>query len=189
MLCLARARLTGMAAADLVGVSQSGLVRLISGARRADPETLRALSRAELWRQYPHAGQQIMIGHLMDELERAGWQARDILMRARGNRQYALRALHEIEEHIIAGDEAVAELVTHVADILRRVGLAESAATAAGGGEPAPMVAEMLPNSQKRQTKPRKHRKNENAAPTKTTETSRKRTKPQYVAVGTVAAT
>lgn len=152
MLCLARARLTGMAAADLVGISQSGLVRLISGARRADPETLRALSRAELWRQYPHAGQQIMIGHLMDELERAGWQARDILMRARGNRQYALRSLHEIEEHIIAGDEAVAELVTHVADILRRVGLAESAATAAGGGEPAPMVAEDGANLQNRET-------------------------------------
>lgn len=129
MLCLARARLTGLAAAGQIGISQSGLVRLISGARRADPQTLRAISRAGLWREHPHAGQQIMIGHLMDELERAGWSARDILMRARGNRQYALRALHEIEEHIIAGDEAVAELVAHVADILRRAGLAD-----VGGG-------------------------------------------------------
>lgn len=167
MLCLARARLTGMAAAALVGVSQSGLVRLISGARRADPETLRALSRADLWRQYPHAGQQIMIGHLMDELERAGWQARDILMRARGSRQYALRSLHEIEEHIIAGDEAVAELVTHVADILRRVGLAETAATAAvHGGEPAPMVAreaDQFAKSQKKTAKLSQKRKRDNA--------------------------
>ena len=98
MLCLARARLTGMAAASQIGISQSGLVRLISGARRADPATLNTLSRATLWRDHPHAGQQIMIGHLMDELDRAGWRASDILMRARGNRQYAMRALHEIEE-------------------------------------------------------------------------------------------
>jgi hypothetical protein len=142
MLCLARARLTGMDAASQIGISQSGLVRLISGARRADSATLTKLSRATLWRDHPHAGQQIMIGHLMDELERAGWRASDILMRARGNRQYAMRALHEIEEHIAAGDEAVAELVVHVADILRRAALADVAGGRSDDRASPPIAAE-----------------------------------------------
>jgi hypothetical protein len=164
MLCLARTRLTGMAAAESIGISQSGLVRIISGARRADPATLCAISRAEVWRAHPHAGQQIMIGHLMDELERAGWRSRDILMRARGGRQYALRALHEIEEHIAAGDEAVAELVTHVADILRRASLADSEQP---GAEPR-AEAEPGANPQKRETEPRNCGNSEKAQAEKT---------------------
>jgi hypothetical protein len=139
MLCLARLRLTGMAAAELIGISQSGLVRLIAGSRRPDPDTLKTLTHATLWGDDTHAGYQLMIGHLMDELERAGWRADDIMMRRRGSRRDAMRALHEIEEHISAGDEAVAELIAHIADILRR---ADREAKASTSGPGLPMAAE-----------------------------------------------
>lgn len=123
VLCMSRCGLTGMDAAARVGISQSCMARLIGGQRRADPESLSRLSHSQTWGEHAHAGHQIMIGHLMDELERSGWESSDILMRARGSRQYALRALHEIEAHIVAGDEAVAEVIAHIADILRRSSL------------------------------------------------------------------
>lgn len=155
ILCMARQGLTGMEAAARAGVSQSCMARLISGQRRADAESLDRLSHAAAWGSHTHAGHQIMIGHLMDELERAGWSSSSVLMRARGSRQYALRALHEIESHITAGDDAVAELVERLADILRRASLLAESESENAEPEPLPAAAEDHANYQDRKNEVR----------------------------------
>lgn len=61
-----------------------------------------------------------MIGHLHDEMERAGWSHQSVMMRPRGEHRRPLRSLREIENAIMSGDEDVAGLIEHIADMLRR---------------------------------------------------------------------
>ena len=119
-LALQRAELTQQELGTACAMTQSVVARYISGQRRPEPDQLSAISHSAVWAPRPRAGIQIMLGHLQDELERAGWPPLAVLMRARGDRRRPLRALHEIEQAIARGDDDISALVQHIADLLRR---------------------------------------------------------------------
>lgn len=94
-----------------------------------------------------------MIGHLHDEMERAGWSHQSVMMRPRGEHRRPLRSLREIENAIMSGDEDVAGLIEHIADMLRR---ARTTADAA----PLMQVAEKSSDyATAKRSSPEKHRK------------------------------
>ena len=105
-----------------IGMTAGHLSHIVAGARRAEPPTLRLLWQAPIW---THAGDQarIMIGHLRDELARAGWgRRRDIAIYPRPRPASAPGAVRAALKILLdqAGCEDVAALIVDLADIVQR---------------------------------------------------------------------
>lgn len=121
-LALERADQTQIQLARAAGITAGHLSHICAGARRAEPPTLAALWQCSIW-QDPADRARIMIGHLRDEMARAGWgQRRDIALYARprpASARGAVRAaLHTLLDH--AGAEDVAALIIDLADVVQR---------------------------------------------------------------------
>jgi hypothetical protein len=134
-LSIQRCGLTQSLIADAIGSQQSVIARYVAGNRRPHPTALDQLTHLPVW-QGSHSGIQIMIGHLHDEMERAGWSHQSVMMRPRGEHRRPLRSLREIEDAIMSGDDDVAGLIEHIADMLRRARTTAEAAPIMKVAEP-----------------------------------------------------
>lgn len=169
-LAMLRAGADQVQVATAAGMSASAVSRMCAGLRRPDPESLARLIAAACWSSSDRA--RIMIGHLRDEMSRAGWaRLRDIAIYPRPaaiNRQSAARAaLVLLAEH--SHIEEIGELLIDLADLVQRGIVADELEAETTEPEPLREVAESSADYQIRKTTPRnvskmRRAKSENSA-------------------------
>ena len=120
LLAIEHAGITQLQAARGASMTNGALSHTISGARRASPETMRALTVSPAWIRTGD-GVRVMIGHLRDEMQRAGMATDAIALYPRpsthtdGSVRAALRML---ADH--ADDPDLAALLLDLAGIVSR---------------------------------------------------------------------
>lgn len=120
LLAIEHAGITQLQAARGASMTNGALSHTISGARRASPETMRALTVSPAWIRTGD-GVRVMIGHLRDEMQRAGMATDAITLYPRpsthtdGSVRAALRML---ADH--ADDPDLAALLIDLAGIVSR---------------------------------------------------------------------
>jgi hypothetical protein len=120
LLAIEHAGITQLQAARGARMTNGALSHTISGARRASPETMRALTVSPAWIRTGD-GVRVMIGHLRDEMQRAGMASDAIALYPRpsthtdGSVRASLRIL---ADH--ADDPDLAALLIDLAGIVSR---------------------------------------------------------------------
>ena len=121
-LAMLRTDATQLTVAAACGLTGSAVSRMCAGLRRPDPASLASLLAAPCWDMADRA--RIMIGHLRDEMSRAGWRRpREIAIYPRPpadrDRAGAARAaLVLLADH--AHIDEIGELLIDIADLVQR---------------------------------------------------------------------